>query len=114
MFKNRLHLLARDTWKPFQELIDCGSALEVFEKGSNGNTGLSKHPGATQLFGRAFDRGTGDPIQHGTTVFLCPGKASAASEGANDKDRITNVRAMASWRGGSPPSVRGLCALVLQ
>jgi hypothetical protein len=63
-FENRLGLLARDTRKPFEKLIDRSAGLEVFEKRLYRNAGISEYPCATHFVFRPVNRRASFPIEH--------------------------------------------------
>lgn len=57
-------LSATDALEPFEELIESGAALDVFEEGFNRDAGSFEDPGAAKTVRAAFDSGTFGPVQH--------------------------------------------------
>jgi hypothetical protein len=57
-------LLVCDTGKPFQEIVQTGSTLKIFEQGAHRHTCSLEHPGPTDLSGNALDRAALTPLQH--------------------------------------------------
>jgi len=64
MFKHGDDLIPGDAGKPFQELIDSRSGLEIFKQRSHWNAGAPKNPSAMKFIFRTLDFRTICPIQH--------------------------------------------------
>jgi hypothetical protein len=62
--EHELNLFARHARKPFQEIIDPRTVLEILEQGSHRDTRRFEQPLTAAFAGRAFDRGTLAPIEH--------------------------------------------------
>jgi len=64
MRQNSQDLFVCDTWKPFQEVVQAGSTLKIFEQGAHRHACSLEHPGPTDLSGNALDCAALSPIQH--------------------------------------------------
>ena len=62
--QNSEGLFVRDTRKPFQEVVQAGPTLKVFEQRAHRYARSLEHPGPTDLFGNALDRAALTPVQH--------------------------------------------------
>ncbi len=54
MFQNSFDLLAGHAGKPSDELLDVGTAFNVFKQSSNGNARAFEKPSTADLPGNAF------------------------------------------------------------
>ena len=70
-------LVESDAWKPFEELIDCCSRFQVFEKSFYRHTRAAKNPRATDFSFLPLNFRAIAPIQHDVHVILAPSARQA-------------------------------------
>src|SRR5260370_1062182 len=68
--ENRHDLIARDTGKPLQKVVNAGALFKIFEQRADGNSRALEHPGAADAVRRTFNGGTILPLRHDTSVDL--------------------------------------------
>ena len=64
VLQNSDGLFVRDTRKPFQEVVQAGPTLKVFEQRAHRHARSLEHPGPTDLTGSALDSAALIPVQH--------------------------------------------------
>ena len=62
--QNSEDLFVCDTRKPFQEVVQAGPTLKVFEQRAHRYARSLEHPGPTDLAGSALDSAALIPVQH--------------------------------------------------
>jgi hypothetical protein len=128
MLEDPLGLLTTDAWKPLEELIQCGSGLEILEQGCNGNPRTSENPRAAHSIREAFNSRTCRPIQHrqkdillraeGKSRFEC-GLTTQSRHGggpgprdawiATGSSRRSRTKAEARWPGWMQRMLGRMC-----
>lgn len=80
MFEHSFNLLARDAWKPEQEIVETGPVFQILKECFDRHASSPEHPRTTDFTRYALNGRTRRPIQHGVEVNGKVGKGQARTD----------------------------------
>ena len=83
------HLLTSYPWKPFKEVLNARTILNVLKEGANRYACSFEHPRAAHLVGSSFDGIAPAPINHQqkSAIFSAGGQGGNSFRTGNDRKR---------------------------